>query len=150
MKRAMTLIEVLAVMTLLTLVAGMGISALARTSDGVQFTAIGAELREMDARGRLLAMSAEGGRAIIDFAPDGTSVQLRLAHELIANLALPDGFTVQMFTEGGSAPASRILHIDARGRSRDYFVEISRGAASQRWLVHGVSGLWTRVQGRAS
>src|SRR5690606_7649490 len=110
--------------------------------------AIGAELRDLDARGRLLAISAEGKPAIIECAPDGSFVQLRLAHELIANVALPAGFTVKMFTEGGSAPASRILHIDARGRSRDSFVEVSHAAASQRWLVHGVSGLWTRVEGR--
>lgn len=135
-----TLLEVLAVVALLSMVTAALTVHLASVSESARFRAAEARLLDLDARARLLARSAttvllavaDGGRAL-------TLSEVRTGAPL-ARVDLDEGASVTLEVE----PNQSWVLIDRLGRSVDYELELQSGEQKSRWSIAGGSG-WTET-----
>jgi prepilin-type N-terminal cleavage/methylation domain-containing protein len=131
-----TLIELLAVVVVLGLAAGIGIPPLVRLAGGTPLERACALLRDGDARARMLARGT--GRELA-FELDAGGMRCRAAREPLEAL-LPEGVSAEWLATDGQP--LRTLTIDSRGRSRDLSLRLRAVGASRRFHLLGLSGEW--------
>ncbi len=145
-----TLIEMLAVVALLGLIASVAVVALARADRGGAMQSARWGLMNLDAQARIAART-QGCAAIIRVLDDGSRLAANLAiapeGAWSASLALPHGTAIRFI--GGQetgGPSLDGLYIDRAGRSADATIEIAgQSGQSEQWLLHGLTGRFTRI-----
>lgn len=140
-RRSFTLMELLAVIAIMSLVAAALAVNLGGSSDQTCLMQSLADLREMDARGRLLARTGESS---IQLGVDPETHRIRLVDvrtgELVAERDASSGISIALLTDH---PVDAIL-LDRAGRSVDYSVRIQAGPHHATLRVCGLSGLVMR------
>jgi len=143
LRSGFTLIEVLAVIVLLALVAGALTVRLGAVSEASAFRATRASLRDLDARARLFARST--GAVVMRVEDEGRRVVLRRGSGAeLAAVECPQGVTVAFVTQPPAAPATAVT-FDRLDRAPDYGLELARAGRSDRWWVCGETG-WTDAE----
>lgn len=134
-RRAFTLIELLAVVVILSITAGMGLIALSNVHGEARLERIGLAWRELDARSRTIARQ---GRSSPMLEIESAVIQAENLGEwgLVA-IAIPDG--VQAQCEVAGLRATRVL-FDTRGCSPDYTLSLTSEARRKAWRVSGETG----------
>jgi len=128
------LIEVLSVIVILSLVAGLATVGLAATTDSARLRETQVRWRDLDAHARLMARREGPVLMSVDEEPRLVRLHVRASGEPVALLALPRGI------------AGRIERDDARvvfdtlGRSPDYAIVVTSEAGTRRWQVAGLTG----------
>jgi len=135
--RGYTLIELLAVVVVLGLAAGIGIPPLVRLVGGSPLDRACHAIRTGDLRARQLA---SGGGLELDLVEDGLSSRSTTPEHRVI---IDPGTTLTWLTADGN-PLRRLM-IDPRGRSIDLQVEVTIGRDHRRFLVAGISGEWSEV-----
>ncbi len=137
----LTLVEVLAVVLILSLAAGLATFSLAASSEAARLHAAISQWRDLDARARLHGRIREA--VTMSLNDEGTAVRLHAigSPEPLALVELPAGFTGQVRAD----PDGDSVTFDRRGRSADYQVELIVGNRTMRWQVLGISGLVEEV-----
>ena len=122
--RGFTLLEVLAVVVLLSMVAGTLTVHVGSVSDSARFRAAEARLTDFDARARLFARTE--GPVLLTVGDGGHTVTLSQAKTGAALLRvdLGEGTSVALEVE----PRQSWVLIDRLGRSLDYELELTSGA----------------------
>jgi prepilin-type N-terminal cleavage/methylation domain-containing protein len=136
---AFTLIELLAVIVIVSMVAGTATVGLAATSEWVQLHAAAAQWRDLDARGRLLGRSL--GSVVMSLDEGGDEIRLVevRSDEVLSSVLLPRGVTGRIH----APKASQSVVFDHLGRTIDYQVELRSNDRVVGWQVHGMTGLMT-------
>lgn len=137
-RRALTLIEMLAVVVLLSLVAALGSVGLVSGNEQAQLRASLAAWQDLDATARLLAQTNGPIQMVLN---EGT-IAISSTHvgEGFSSVVLPDGYTGHLVVGNHETNA---ITFDARGHSEDYRVEIRRLATElpgSGWEVCGLTG----------
>ena len=143
MTRGFTLIEVLAVVTVLSLVAAVSVSSLGNASESMQFQRVGARLRDLDVRGRLYARRHEAVRLVVTEDGSGVAVRPLDSDDTILEFEWPPSLSVTLAT----TPPDEDLVIDRRGCSPDYQVSMTDGARTRAWTVLGMTGSIVEMEG---
>lgn len=133
---ALTLIELLAVIVILSLVAGTAIVSLAAAGDSARLHSAVAQWRDLDSRARMLGRSVGPTAMTVDKERNEVSLRAISSNELLAMLALPQDVTGEI---GGSSPVDAI-EFDRFGRSADYYVELRSSDRAVQWQVCGLTG----------
>jgi len=118
LRSAMTLIETLAVIVILSMVTGaLGLS-LTGNNRSAQARAAMARWRDLDAQARIAAQVE--GAVQLKFDEDGRGIALRAVRngEVLGTLRWPDGFEGSMATVDDQTAS--LIEFDSRGRSVDY------------------------------
>jgi type II secretory pathway component PulJ len=144
----LTLLEVLAVIVLVAMIAGALAVNLAAVDESASLRQAGGTWQEMDRRARALARTSQAA-AIVELEEDSTGdrmfIRLRLtdSHEIISRIELPLGVNIHIEPE-----QSHVMY-DMAGRSIDYQVRLMRedSPATYRWHVHGLTGFIEDVHG---
>jgi prepilin-type N-terminal cleavage/methylation domain-containing protein len=134
--RGLTLIELLAVVVILSMVAGVATVGLSATSDAAGLRAALAGWQDLDARARISARS--GGPVTLALDQEQNALVLRRGAEHLAEFQLPQGVTVHV--ESSGRPDR--IEIDRHGRSIDYEVAITLGERVTRVSVRGLTGVF--------
>ena len=135
---AFTLIELLAVIVIISLIAGITMANLAATDDDATLRAAVAAVRDLDQRARIFSQTGEH----VTLAPSRTRDALLLKtsrdSETVAAAQMPRGITVHL-----DLPRTRreTVRFDSFGRSGDYRVVLRRGMDTLVWRVHGLTGV---------
>ncbi len=134
---AFTLIELLAVIVIVSLVAGIATVGLASASQIAQLHAAAADWRDLDGRARLFGRSL--GPVVMSLNSERNAVMLHApdSKELLSVVTLPDGTAGQIETR----TPNKMIAFDRLGRSVDYDVELRSGERVIRWRVYGLTGL---------
>ncbi len=135
-RRGLTLIELLAVITLITMVAGVALAGLSSGSEEARLRAATADVVALDAHAR---RSAERHGAVALERVDPDRLRLTNASGQVANLSLRHGVEVQILVN--EAPVNAI-GVDALGRSDDYEIRVTLNGLERRIVVAGLTG-WT-------
>jgi prepilin-type N-terminal cleavage/methylation domain-containing protein len=139
---AFTLIELLAVIVIVSMVAGTATMGLAATSQWVRLHAAAARWRDLDAHGRLFSRSL--GPVVMSL--DEGSNEIRLLEvrsgEVLSRVSLPRGVSGRIH----APEASRSVVFDHLGRTIDYQVELRSNDRAIGWQVHGLTGLITEAE----
>ncbi len=132
-----TLIELLAVIVIVSLVAGIATVGLASASESAQLHATAAECRDLDGRARLFSRSL--GQVVMSLNSERNSVMLHVtdSKELLSEVTLPDGASGQIHV----GTPNKTIAFDRLGRSVDYEVQLQAGEHLIRWRVYGLTGL---------
>ena len=133
---AYTLIETLAVLVVLGLVAALGVPALVRTAGGDPLSRAVATAASVDQR---LRQAAIGRGGELRFTQG--HLEAWVTGEPTPREVMDPGFTMS----GRLLPRGELLRtllIDADGRSVDAEVVFTGGDRRQRITVHGLSGEW--------
>ncbi len=133
-RRGLTLIELLAVITLITMVAGIALAGLSSGSDNARLRAMAAELGGFDAHARRVA---ERHGAVAIERVDSRRFRLVGCDGTVASLLLRHGAEATLMVD--NAPATRIT-VDAIGRSPDYDLLIQLNDLEQRITIAGLTG----------
>ncbi|MEN1705233.1 MAG: hypothetical protein AAGJ54_06920 [Planctomycetota bacterium] len=141
-RRAITIIEMLVVVVLITTVAGVFALSLSATSTATRADAVLAAAIDLDRRARLAASSGSGDEAL-SIQIDEEHLQLRSGRdddkEFIASVPVPSGVELTITIEG--APVESVIY-DARGRCESFVLIVSCPAYERRADISGVTG-WT-------
>lgn len=131
-----TLIELLAVVVVLGLAAGIGIPPLVRMAGGTPLDRACATLRGGDARARLLARETA---LDLTFDLEPTGLRCRTARHPL-EVSLPEGAIVTWLAVDGRP--LRSLAINPRGRSQDLIIQVTVARDARRFRLLGLSGEW--------
>jgi len=131
-----TLLELLAVVVLMTLTFSVTGVRLAATSTRAKLQTTASRLRDLDAHTRLLARSGEPAALRQDATRHYVNVRAIRANELLATVALPAEVMVQVRTSSGD----ETITFDRQGHSKDYRVTVQAGETVLRWQVYGLTG----------
>jgi prepilin-type N-terminal cleavage/methylation domain-containing protein len=137
--RALTLIELLAVIVIASLVLAVGGWSLGATSERTVLARTIANLQQIDARARLHARSS---CAIVVLQIEGDARVLRLATvegDKLSKVSLPLSIAMTIEKPGGPNQEPRLV-FNARGHSTDYVVTLRTQHEVVRFEVHGLSG----------
>lgn len=142
----MTLVELLATIALLSIVAGLGVRGLAVTDARASLLSVSAEWRDLDARARLLSRTGAGGSVTMILSSEPPAIRLvsMRTREVLAAVPVHD----QVVVEIESANGARRVAYDQAGRSADYEISFSMDDRSLRWRVHGLTGQVLRLEER--
>lgn len=146
-----TLIEMLAVVALLGLIASVAVVSLSRSDRGGAIQSARWGLINLNARARLAART-EGCGVIIRSVENGSrlvaDVKSAADDRWSSSLDLPAGVKVAFFDgQVGRRKAAQGLLIDRTGRSADRAVEISiESGPSEQWLLYGLTGQFRRLE----
>ena len=149
MARGLTLIEMLAVVTLLALTVSLVTASFVGSIDSARLREAESIVRDTDARARLRARTT----CPVRLSADRSSLVLQCdelgVHEPTSNepapIALPDHARVFLLSADGTEPLSSI-RFDKLGRSRDYRVRIELGESSRTLHIAGLTG-WIEEDG---
>ncbi len=135
-----TVLELLAVVSLLSLAMALGATRLGLATDEAHLSRALADLLEVDARARLLSRS--GGAVSVSLETEPLRLVLRRARarDVLGSTVLPQNVLVRL-TDLVSREAIDEIRFDRAGRSRDYWVEVRLGDAQVRRTVAGLTGL---------
>ncbi len=136
MSRSFTLIEVLAVVVVLSLIAAVSVSSLGNVGTGMQVERTGARLRDLDARARIYARRHEAVRLVSGAAGSGLSVLTLDAQDTILSIQWPPDLSVTV----APVRSDDELVIDRRGCGPDYRVSVTDGRTTLSWSVLGLTG----------
>jgi prepilin-type N-terminal cleavage/methylation domain-containing protein len=144
--KAFTLVEVVAVLLIIGLLAGLSVVGLRARSQAATLEALTAELCDFDRAARL---RAERSAQPMELEIDAQRVSLRSAdgrQMLRPPLDLPGGFAIESCWMGGSDGTDRemTVAIGPQGRSSSYGFCVARSDGKKRWIV--VSGLSGQAQ----
>ncbi len=143
-RSALTLIELLAVVVIISLVASVGLVSLAAGGESDRLRASASAWRDLDAHARLLAQSQ--GALIMELNEDRTSVMLRAVTNgdqdprSEKTIHFPDGVTGEL-VESNSGDAWGGIWFDRLGRSSSYEAILNGPADPITWRVNGLTGL---------
>lgn len=139
---AFTLIEVLAVIVIISLVVGVATVGLAAASDSARLRAAAAHWRDLDARARLFGRSL--GPVVMSVGDQGNAVTLHSveSNERLTAVVLPDGVWGRLRVD----PRTQSIVFDRLGRSVDYDVEVRTAQRVIQWRVFGLTGLITELK----
>ncbi len=143
--RGLTLIEVLVTTVLIGLVAAVLLHSFGDAQhERAAFRALLRELRDLDARARLVARSGEA----VELSHDGTSGRVVIrgsgGGSIIAERELPPGATCSIRLKG--ARSARAIAFDPIGASRDYTLDVEFGQQRARLDVAGLTGWVTQSE----
>jgi type II secretory pathway pseudopilin PulG len=132
-----TLVELLAVIVMISMVAGIATVGLAASSESARLHAAAAAWRDLDARARLFGRTL--GPVVMTLSADRNDVRLHVqgSGELLSEVTFAGGVTGRILAE----PAVDSVAIDRLGRSVDYDVELRSGDRIMTWRVLGTTGL---------
>jgi prepilin-type N-terminal cleavage/methylation domain-containing protein len=136
---AFTLIELLAVIVIVSMVASAATVGLAATSESARLHAAAARWRDLDTRGRLFSRSL--GPVVMSVDESGHKIGLRRlpSGEMLSAVSLPKTVTGRIEAPNGS----RSIRFDRLGRTVDYQVELRTSNRVMGWQVNGLTGLMT-------
>lgn len=137
MRRAVTLIETLAVVVILGLAASVALVSFAGVEHAGALRRATGLVRDFDARVRIVARAERA----VELRVDGEGTTLVAVDPLdpetsLLKVELPDGVTALLEW----SPIDAAPMIDRRGRSADYRVVLRRADATSELLVHGLTG----------
>ena len=133
---AFTLIELLAVIVVASLVAGVATVALAASGESARLHGAAAQWRDLDARARLLGRSL--GPVMMSVDRGVVRLHALATNELISSVALPGGIAL----DTSAAP----IEFDRLGRSIDYRVDLHTANRAIRWRICGLTGYVTEAE----
>ncbi len=136
-RSAFTLVETLAVIVIISMVAGIATVGLAAASDSARLRAAAAQWRDLDARARLFSRSL--GPVVMSFEDQSNAVTLHSvgSNELLTAVVLP----AEVFGRFRVASPTESIVFDRLGRSVDYDVEVRTNQRVIHWRVWGLTGL---------
>lgn len=135
--RALTLIEMLAVIVIMSLVASVATVGLNAADESSRMAQAGARMLEMDVRARLHARGL-GESIQMAMNAESRSWQLRRSNgEMLNEVSSPRGVWLEI--EIGHSPAIAIA-FNRHGLSVDYSLIMRTAARVERWNVAGVTG----------
>ena len=134
---SLTLIEVLAVIVIVSLVAGVATMGLASTTDSARLRAAAAQWRDLDGRARLFGRTL--GPVVMSLNADRNEVRLHVSEsgELLTKVVLPTDVTGRIVTPS----STHGIAFDRLGHSLDYELELNGGNRIVGWQVYGLTGL---------
>ena len=134
--RGFTLIEVLAVIVILSIVAGVATVGLVSATDSARLAGAISQWRDLDARARLFSRTT--GPVVMDLNRDHTIVRLVVVEsgERLSRIELPPDVTGHFRTD---RPTDAIV-FDRTGGSVDYEVQMHTDDGVVRWHVYGLTG----------
>jgi Tfp pilus assembly protein FimT len=134
--RGLSPYEVVSVVVILALVAGLAAVGLASSHERSRLGEAVTRLRDLDARARLLAGNV--GPIVLDVTDDHQTVWLHALEtdELLGSVDVPAAMTVHVATGG----ASDLIVFDRMGRSPDYTVTVRASGRVKSWETLGISG----------
>ena len=138
-RRGYTLIEVLAVVAILGLVAVAVSPSLARALVTDPVARAARLVRDAD---RAARQQAAGGGAVLVIR-DGRLLTT-VANEVISTLTLPNTVSVAWSTDSGAPVES--LSLDRGGRSIDVFIDIRSPTLTKRFHILGLTGAWLALE----
>ena len=138
-RRGYTLIEVLAVVAILGLVAVAVSPSLARAVVTDPVARAARLVRDAD---RAARQQAAGCGAVMSMR-DGRLLTT-VANEVISTLTLPNTVSVAWSTDSGTPVES--LSLDRGGRSIDVFIDIRSPTLTKRFRILGLTGAWLALE----
>ncbi len=137
--RGFTLLEMLAVVALLSMVVSICIASLGSALDSAASRALEAAVRELDGRGRLAARTLGAVDLVADSESSTLSARLSSTGEVLSSVDVGSGRAVALADAHGNRIGG--VRLDRAGRSIDYSATIawSHGAATLRFA--GLTGL---------
>lgn len=145
-----TLVEMLAVVMLLGLIASVAVVSLTRADGASAMQSARWGLINLDARARLAART-EGCGVIVRSVENGSrlvaDVRSTADDRWTSSVDLRTGVRIAFFNgQDGRGEAASALLIDRTGRSADMTVEISiQSGPSEQWLLYGLTGQFRRL-----
>jgi prepilin-type N-terminal cleavage/methylation domain-containing protein len=134
-QHGLTLIELLAVIAILSLVAGVATVGLASSGAAASLHAAESGWKELDARARLLARAE--GAMVMSIDDDARVVRLHVAATGERVGVVPLGALEAALETAGADDAVRF---DGLGRSVDYHARLTGAERGRRWRVAGLTG----------
>jgi prepilin-type N-terminal cleavage/methylation domain-containing protein len=141
-RRAYTLIEVLVVVIIVGLIAGLGVPAVVHQIGSTPLERTLLLLRTADHQARALAVAAV---VEVVVTPDGMSHRTATG---VTPTECEPGVTLVWLSPTGK-PVSGFT-VDRHGRTQDLVVEIAAGDERHRYAIFGISGEWSRIMPAAS
>ena len=145
--RGFTLIEVLAVIVIISMAGGLTIVSLSSVSDAAAFRAASARSRELDGKARLFARTGTPVKLSATTDHDGLVVQTVGTGEVLATTSMPSEVTVYL---GMEDQQTRAVTFDRSGRSADYRIILGRAESFTVLKVSGLTGAMFKQEGGAS
>ncbi len=127
----------LAVIVIVSLVAGIATVGLAASSENARLLAAAAQWRDLDARARLYSRTLGPVVMCLDTEREEVTLHLSESGELLSHLLLPQNVTSRLIAEG----ATDTISFDRLGRSVDYEVQLRSSGRVKAWKVQGLTGL---------
>lgn len=149
-RRGFSLIEILAVISLLSLTLMFAASRISLASEAAQHAKTVQRLHDLDARARLQAQGAGSVRLQRSGSHQVELIRNRTG-ERLQRIELPSESTIRLIEVRGpveSLPATSLV-FDQSGRSSDYEWTVRTGDRRTRIHVMGLTG-WVRVVGVAA
>lgn len=145
--RGFTLIEMLAVIVVLTLVAALGISGLSSTGSAAALMKVIGECRGLDAQARLAARTC-GSSVMIKLDADSRRIELIQRDNLaqLSEVSLPADVSVRFEIDGA---ASDTVMVDRLGKSADYSVVVNYQGHQRRIELAGITGATRTLESEA-
>jgi prepilin-type N-terminal cleavage/methylation domain-containing protein len=136
-RQAFTLIEMLAVIVIIAMVATAVTVSLAAADDQAAFLNGAAQCRDLDAKARQCAQT-QGSAALIRVGDDHNTIALEVGQERLAVAKMPSSMSVHLERD---RPVT-MISFDRAGRSPDYKITICRDdrSRSRGWKVCGLTG----------
>jgi len=136
--RALTLIELLAVVVILGLVLGIGVTNLSAAHAEAQLERCASAWRTLDAEARILLMQRRD-RPLLRLKVDEFHRRVVLSAgevDVFDSIALPEGVEARLLVDGSTGSVG----FDRRGCSPDYVFELRTPDRTRRWNVEGLTG----------
>ena len=130
------MLELLAVVVLISLVFSVAGVRLAATSTHAKLHAATARLRDLDAHARLVARSGEPTVLRLDVQQHRMRVHSIRSSELVSSMQLPEEISAEIMTSSGQ----EAIVFDRLGRSQEYRVTLRAGETVITWEVYGLTG----------
>lgn len=142
-RAAFTLIELLAVIVIVSLTIGLVTISLAATGERAYLRATVAQWRDLDARARAFARSLGSITMRLDQGSHAVQLHRDQSGELLTTVHLPQDLSATL----GSEEPSHTIIFDRLGRSPDYDVKLlAKNNRTIHWHVCGLTGWITEGQ----
>lgn len=138
LRRALTLIELLSVIVIISLAAGAALVRLGPIQENVALRSFAASMKELDGRARLHALTGERVKIEVDEELNEIHLIAFERDELLSRERLPHGARVR-FVVGSESTSSIVF--DRLGRSPHYEIEVAHESGRIAWQVRGDTGL---------
>ncbi len=142
--RGFTLLEVLAVVALLSIAASICLASLGSAHESAAARALAASIRELDARGRLAARTLGAVDLVADRETSTVSTRLSATGEVLSSVDVGKERSVRL----SDARANEILavRLDRSGRSIDYSAQVVSSGGTTTLRFSGLTGLVEEVR----
>ena len=134
--RGLTLIELLAVIVILTLVFATATVGVTGGTDAAKLREAAGLWRDLDRRARVMALDVGTVTVRLDAAAGRLDVTCGGAEPARAGALLPDGVACVLTTTTGDG----VLVYDGLGQSGDYEIRLVCGERASAWSVSGLTG----------